>query len=290
MKICPSCETQYTDDTLQFCLQDGTPLVNTEDQTAAPTVAFTSEPETFAEENRQTNRMQFQTADDSPPSEVTKIAARPAEAKKSNTLLIVAVTALTMILLFSAAGIGAWLYFANQQASSNPNSNFSGNRTPAEKEKVLPSSPAENIKTENSPTVRETPAPDFNPEEVKKEVSEQVDSWASALMSRNLSAYMSHYADTVDYFNKRDTGIAAVRADKQRAFNLYDLFEIEVSKMRVVPDASGETATAVFDKEWYFEGDEKTSEGKVQTQLKLRKIGGTWKITSERDLKVYYVR
>jgi len=27
----------------------------------------------------------------------------------------------------------------------------------------------------------------------------------------------------------------------------------------------------------------------VQTQLRLRKIGGDWRITGERDLKVYYV-
>ena len=55
--------------------------------------------------------------------------------------------------------------------------------------------------------------------------------------------------------------------------------------MRVMPDASGEKATAVFDKEWHFENDEKTSEGKVQTQLQLKKIGGEWKITERKRFK-----
>ena len=59
--------------------------------------------------------------------------------------------------------------------------------------------------------------------------------------------------------------------------------------MRVSPDASGESATAVFDKEWVFEGAGKYNAGKVQTQLQLRKFGGDWRITGERDLKVYYV-
>jgi len=62
--------------------------------------------------------------------------------------------------------------------------------------------------------------------------------------------------------------------------------KITLSNMTVTPDASGETATAVFDKEWVFEGA-KYSAGKVQTQLKLKKTGGQWLITGERDLKVY---
>ncbi len=59
--------------------------------------------------------------------------------------------------------------------------------------------------------------------------------------------------------------------------------------MKVTPDASGEKATAVFDKEWNFEGAEKYSAGKVQQQLTLGKIGGRWLITGEKDLKTYYV-
>jgi hypothetical protein len=58
--------------------------------------------------------------------------------------------------------------------------------------------------------------------------------------------------------------------------------------MTVTPDASGERATAVFDKEWNFSGAEKTSAGKVKQQLQLKKVNGQWLISGERDLKVYY--
>ena len=42
MKRCPACQRTYTDDTLRFCLEDGTPL--TQDQSAEPTIAMPREP------------------------------------------------------------------------------------------------------------------------------------------------------------------------------------------------------------------------------------------------------
>jgi hypothetical protein len=64
---------------------------------------------------------------------------------------------------------------------------------------------------------------------------------------------------------------------------------MNISNLTVTPDASGERATAVFDKEWLFDGDQKSSSGKVRSELQMRKIKGEWRITSERDLKVYYI-
>jgi hypothetical protein len=64
---------------------------------------------------------------------------------------------------------------------------------------------------------------------------------------------------------------------------------MNISNLSVTPDATGERATAVFDKEWVFDGAEKSSSGKVKSELQMRKINGEWKITSERDLKVYYI-
>jgi hypothetical protein len=44
MKRCPSCNRNYTDDTLRFCLDDGTPLVVLEEPSTAPTVIMPVEP------------------------------------------------------------------------------------------------------------------------------------------------------------------------------------------------------------------------------------------------------
>ena len=70
----------------------------------------------------------------------------------------------------------------------------------------------------------------------------------------------------------------------------YDTININIDNVKVTPDASGERATVVLDKEWNFEGAEKFSSGKVQQQLTLNKIGGRWLITGEKDLKIYYTQ
>jgi len=61
----------------------------------------------------------------------------------------------------------------------------------------------------------------------------------------------------------------------------------DISNVDISIGDSGETATAVFDKEWVFEGPRRST-GKVQQLLQFRRIGGAWRITGERDLRVYY--
>lgn len=276
MKICPNCQSRYTDDTLQYCLQDGSPLVfETENPPPAPTVAYSGETETIVNKRRADEAENLQ-----------------AETRGTNTALIVAATALATVLIFGAAAVGAWLYFSKDETARNANvkSSFpeNANKTSNFNSTASPSSGASETPSEEK-AATPAPTPQVDPEKIKAEVSGVVNDWKSLAESRNLSAYMNKYAGTVDYYNKKGATAAAVRADKQRAFSIYDTIEINLSNMRVNPDASGDGATAVFDKEWYFESDTKTSEGKVRTELRLKKIGGEWKITGERDLKVYYV-
>lgn len=293
MKICPHCQNRYTDDTLKFCLQDGAALIDDESQTSMPTVALNEEQATVVR-NRPNEQINFDLQNSLSPQNRQyqtsgETANYPTEPKKSNAGLIVLTTILATLLI-AAVGIAAWLYLGSKKntaeninvkisnaeiASQNDSKNISSSPNASEKP---------NIKT--SPTA--TPKPDFDPEKVKSDVSGTVDSWKSAAESHSLSDYMNNYANTVDYYNKKGANIATVRADKQKAFEQYDTIEINLGNIKVTPDATGGNATAVFDKEWHFENTEKTSDGKVQTQLQLKKIGGAWKITSEKDLKVYY--
>ncbi len=295
MKVCPTCQNRYTDDTLQFCLQDGAHLTSDESPGLMPTVAFNEEETVVKAKQVENLSADSQNSQQSQNRQTIGAAHYQSAAKKSNTALIVITTILATIFIFGAGGIGAWFYFSNKPEiaqNTNVKNSFPDNsaKNLNENSSVFPQSNA-NEKVNVRPTASATPVPrEFDAEEVKAEVSDTVDSWASLTESRNLSAYMSNYADTIDYYNKKSVSIGAVRADKQRAFSAYNTIEMNVSNMRVTPDVSGETATAVFDKEWYFENDEKSSKGKVQSELRLRKIGGAWKITSERDLKVYYVK
>ncbi len=296
MKYCPSCQTNYADDTLRFCLQDGTQLAEFPDQ-SSPTV-FLTEAETQVSPKRVEPLGQISPSQNWEQSQVTRVSSLESEPKKSNTAIAVLLTAFGMFVLFGLAGVGAWLYFKDGKTEVvqnknviSPNSNgqilnTNTNSKATPSPTVANKTPAPN----SSPFPTPTPAPpsDYNPEQTKSEVSSKINSWKSAAESRNLNAYMNNYADTVDYYNKSDASIGFVRGDKQRAFSAYDYMKINLSNMRVSPDDSGENATAVFDKEWVFEGAGKYSAGKVQTQLRLRKIGGDWRITGERDLKVYY--
>ena len=296
MKYCPSCQTNYADDTLRFCLQDGTQLAEFPDQ-SSPTI-FLTESETQVSPKRVEPLGQIPPSQNWEQSQVTRVSSPEPEPKKSNTAIAVLLTALGMFVLFGLAGTGAWLYFKNgtpevvqNKNVSSPNSNGQILNTNTNS-KATPSPTVAN-KTPtpySSPTTTPTPAlpSDYNPEQTKSEVSSKINSWKSSAESGNLNTYMSNYADTVDYYNKRGASNGFVRNDKQRAFSAYDYMKINLTNMRVSPDALGENATAVFDKEWVFEGAGKYSAGKVQTQLRLRKIGGDWRITGERDLKVYY--
>lgn len=322
MKHCPQCQTSYTDESLKYCTRDGAPLENSPD---APTIAFNEEATVVSsrrvepirapienpppQQNWQQNEVppqsrqrievqpQQQNWQQNPPSQPPPqppvIVAAPPEVKKSRTGLAVGLTALAMLALFGVAGA---LYFSrdrktevavnvnaappavnrpavNQTATSNQNLN-------ANAAVVVP------------PTATPTPKPTVDPEQTKTiaaDVGNVVDNWTDASENLDIDAHLSNYANTVDYYTGGKMSLARVRADKQRAFDAYNTINFNISNVKITPDATGEKAVAVFDKEWTFEGDEKSSSGKVLQQLTLSKIGGRWLITGERDLKTYYV-
>ncbi|HEX8251446.1 MAG TPA: hypothetical protein VF599_24950 [Pyrinomonadaceae bacterium] len=287
MKYCPRCQSTYTDDTLQFCLQDGSVLVNASETPV--TIGWNdAEAPTVVHQPVDTQQNQF------PPTDT-----RQTEPKKSSTGLVIFLTALVTLLLFGG-GIAAWYLFRNRGAEVAVNTNVNNSPKPSNKNSSNANANANanankgNANTSPSPanTNANTNAaalPNIDAEQIKSQVSEKVDDWAVSLESGNLSTHMSNYADRLDYYyNSRDVSIGTVRGDKQRAFGSFDDFRVEISNLRVTPDASGEKATAVFDKEWEFEGADNRSKGKAQSQLQLTKIGGAWRVTGERDLKVYY--
>jgi len=321
MKYCPSCQTSYTDDSLKFCLQDGAPLAEIVDSNEAdtPTVVFNNEETVMSSRQVEPIRVPVQNptvpvweqnwqdrgstppppAAAVPPSP-TVISHPPAEVspapqpyvKKTNTGSTVLLTALATLLLLGGAA-AAWFYMNNRKTEVVANVNSDAPKTNRQVNSNLASNTESNVNT-TAPPPKATPSPKptLNPETaeaVTNDVEGVVDNWKNASENGDLDGHLSQYARTVDYYKAGKTGSAAVRADKQRAFETYDSINFNISNMKVTPDASGEKATAVFDKEWKFEGDGKYSAGKVQQLLNLTKMNGKWLITGEKDLKVYYV-
>ncbi len=293
MKHCPNCQTNYADDTLQFCLQDGTPLVEVSDQ-SAPTVAFDTESETIVSP-KQVEPIRFDLPSSYQTNQTNWETSQPVvierEPKKSNTAAIVLLTVLGTILLLGIGGIGAWFYLKNNRTAVAVNVNTA----PPNRQTNVNSAANNQNSNANlaspSPTVTPTAVPTLDPKQTKQineDVKNVVDDWKSASENLDLEAHLSQYADTVDYYQGGRVGIAKVRADKQKAYAAYNSIDINISNVKITPDASGERATALFDKEWTFEGQDRYSAGKVQQQLMLNKINGRWLITGEKDLKVYY--
>jgi hypothetical protein len=294
MKQCPNCQTTYADDSLQFCLQDGTPLAQVPNQDSAD--YFDSESATVVSPKK-VEPLRFEPPSSYQPTNQPNwepnqpVILEQRQKKKSNTVTIVVLSVLGTILLLGLGGLGALLYFSNKktQVAAGINTapqNRSPNATPTNQNTTT------NLATP-SPTVTPTAQPTIKPEVVKaisNDVKNVVDDWKNATENLDLDTHLSQYADTVDYYRGGKVGIAKVRADKEQAYSAYDSIDINITNMKITPDASGEKATALFDKEWNFEGEGKSSSGKVQQQLMLSKVNGKWLITGEKDLKVYYTQ
>ncbi len=317
MKYCPQCQTTYTDDLLKYCLKDGAPLgevfapqtpqaeladektvVTTGDKTV-PSIRRVEPIRVPVEQNppvHQTAPVESAPAQNRQYVE-SPVAAMQPEARKTKTGSVVALTILGTLLFLGIAGVGAMLYFRNQKPEIVANVN----KAPANRSVNMNSA---NVQTanqnananlaENSPTPTPTAAPKPTPDErqagaIADDIKDAVDEWKNATENLDIGGQLSQYAETVDYYRSGRVSRARVRADKDRAFGIYNNVNIDISNLEVTPDESGEQATALFDKEWNFEGDTSNSSGKVRQQLTFSRIDGKWLITGERDLRVYYV-
>ncbi len=267
MKQCPACRSQYTDDTLKFCLQDGTPLVSLGD------VGYGETETVVSSRALPTNPVI--------PFESDVLAV---PAKKQNTGLIVAVTVMSTLLLFGMIAAG---YYISTRGGRQETSRVNVNAVPyiAANENVRPTPP-----TTPSPTpplsnvnVNTSQTPDSG--EISREVTKAIAGWKSETESLDLDSLAERYADSVDYYHNNRASREFVKDDKDRAFSRYDSINLEISNIKITANTS-DTATAEFDKAWVFDGDGH-SEGKVRSRLTLKKVAGKWLISGEQDIKVY---
>lgn len=302
MKRCPTCQSTYTDDSLRFCLQDGTALVQSSRSggIGGPTIPD-------QEKTLQINSSE-RAGEEPPPTEIlpspsmpTLVAPRPhvtapqssprptasspvdattARGTKNNALVIPVTIAVTVLVL-AVAGLGAWLLFGNRERGGTER-NVRVDRTPTSS-----ASPAA------TPTHAATPSPSPSPVNaavLRKEVTEALNGWAHSSMERDIDAQMSYYADTLDiYYTRTNVSSSVVRGDRERAYDTFSTLEIELSNIQITHDTTGQLANALLDKTWNFEGDEKVSSGSVQQEIRLAKRNGRWLIIGEKDVQVYYV-
>ncbi len=132
MKICPKCDQTFNDDTLGFCLLDGTALVSTESQ---PTIVI--------------DRPGVPGAQTSPP-------------KKSNTALWVGLIIVVLLFGIAAVGFGLIYFLGGKGDTANANRANNVNATPSPKSSATPK-PTPSATTAASPAANvDTSKPDAN--------------------------------------------------------------------------------------------------------------------------------
>ncbi|HUF03280.1 MAG TPA: hypothetical protein VMM38_03815 [Aridibacter sp.] len=309
MKLCPKCRSQYTDETLAFCLQDGTPLVDeSADEAGEPTVAFSEIDTVESKKGEGRIGIEIPKDDDGPETQLRASASVTAAEPVSKpgllrTTLFAGAILFTLFLIAGTIALAVYFNRDGGEVADNTSGQFPSNidlgsngandfesKTPDPSPETTESpvaSPSATPTAEESPT----PAPTADPGEVKDFVRRHLQIWKRLTEGQRLDELMTFYADRLDRYYRR-TGVSKslVRRDKAAAFAKLDSLSISISKLDVTPGNNGETAVAEFDKEWRFVGNGKVSTGKVRSRFDLRRSGDSWLITGERDLKVYYTR
>lgn len=275
MKVCPHCKTQYSDVTLNFCLQDGTPLTDARLSDLA-TIAMT-EVETVAAQS-EASRLNFPERESRTYSERSAIQPGTTPNKGSSTKWAVALTAIGMLVIGGIVALSAWIYLQKNQNKTVKNTDVSRvlnspDRTPIPPKPTVPANTAPQV-------------PAGEQAEIRSQIAEKIDKWRSWGEAANIDEYMGLYVPKVDYYLKDGADVAFVRKDKEGAFSKFDQMRIKILNISIEPSASGDEATATFDKEWDFSG-ERSSKGKVRQMLRFENVDGNWLITAEKDLKVY---
>jgi hypothetical protein len=112
--------------------------------------------------------------------------------------------------------------------------------------------------------------------------------WISASRLRNVDAQADCYAPEVDvFYGARHVSQDWVRRNRAKTLDQAGkIRQLDIQNVQIRLDST-DRASVWFDKTWDFGGG---YSGKVRQQLELRKLEPGWRITGERDLRVYKVR
>ena len=232
--------------------------------------------------------------------EATLVPSRPAEERRTRSSrrnrragLAIAVFALIAALVSAAF----WLLSDRPETDAPPGEPVAEQSLPAQQAPSEPAAPEPAPESLPAPSATRPPqsqpsdtAQTVDPGRATREIETTLHYWASSLEERNLRAHMDSYAPNLDrYYLRRGVSRVYVQADRAQALSKYSDISFRFSNMDIKVDPSGRRAVATFDKEWDFRGAQNSS-GSVREMVWLEKVGGRWRITGERDLKVHYAR
>jgi hypothetical protein len=268
MKICPKCNSSYSDETLNFCLTDGVALV-VEEALAEhiSTERSWHDAETLVDSRLPATENPHRTAssENSPTMANIHAGTTTFQTKKSAT----PVYAILGVLLVAVLAAGSFWWFSRNQGASVPA-----------------------VSSENKPATPNKPAAQLTAQQenlLKTEIADFLNSWRETNEKKDIDAHIAHYAELLKvYYSDSNKDKNHVRADRLRAYQRYEMISMQLDKMKIVPEST-EAATVTFDKTWTMKNPQRTSTGSVQQEIHVVKIKGKWLIDAEKDVKVYYI-
>lgn len=270
MKVCPKCNSSYSDETLNFCLTDGVPLVVEEvlDEYLSKQSNSWHTAETLVDPRFSASSGSEHTTSPNTPSQTFALSSQTAgnlNLKKSNKTLYLMLSGVLALIVF---GGGFWWF--SKSSSPNNRNVLSDSTASVPKHAVVPISPEQDA-------------------QIKKELTDFMQNWAKTNEQKNSDAHLAHYANTLEvYYGESGKDKNHVLADRLRAYQKYDSISIQVDNLKITPEST-ESATIIFDKSWTMKNAQKTSTGSVQQEIHVTKTNGKWLIDGEKDLKVYFI-
>lgn len=134
-----------------------------------------------------------------------------------------------------------------------------------------------------------TVEPPANRAEVQSGVRASLDRWRASLLSQDIDGHVALYAPSVGpYFTKSRVTRNQIADEVRQMVKRYGpVNQYKISDLTVAPlDANH--AIANFRKQWQTAGNKFS--GAEREQLRFARQGSEWLITSEQELKVYWVR
>lgn len=269
MKVCPKCNSSYSDETLNFCLTDGVPLVVEElldEYLSKQSRSSWHTAETLVDQRFSIASEAEHTTSPNPSSQTDlmgKLTADGLRLKKSNK------TAL-MILCVLALVVGAGGFWWYSKADTGNKTALSNDTPSVPKHAIVPLTPEQEA-------------------QLKKELTAFIQSWAKTNQDKDGDAHIAHYANTLEvYYGESGKDKNHVLADRLRAWQKYDLVQIQVDNLSIKPEST-ESATLVFDKSWTMKNAKRTSMGSVQQEVHVSRTNGKWLIDVEKDLNIYFM-
>jgi hypothetical protein len=133
----------------------------------------------------------------------------------------------------------------------------------------------------------EVKANDRTPQETQAALRSALNDWVAATNARDLGKQLSFYPPTINvFYRQHNAPLAVVRADRERVFERADSINVQAETPRIELSRDGRTVTMRFLKRYAIAGGGMDRSGAVVQELRWQRVGGKWRITSERDVRM----